>query len=544
MRNFLLLGIMVIALLLRTIGLHNHPAGFTPDEASFGYDAYSLLQTGKDQWGDPWPLSFKSFGDYKLPLYGYILMPFISIFGLNEFSVRLPNTLVGTAAVAVTYFLTKKLFPKDERIAFLSAFLLAVSPWHIPMSRGAFEANLTTFLLPLGIWAFLKGLENNKYFLLTALAFGLNLFSYHSARLVTPLIVIVLFVLYYKKIKFSPVSVASMTLLVLTLFLSALTMLGKGGGRLATSGIYSEAGYSAAFANRHEAVISGLPNFLAFLFNNKFVFIFHQFVENYVKYFSIPFFWTDGPAEGTYGMMPGFGVLHWFESIFIVGFVFWLVNNFKDKSAVLLTSWLLIAPVPAALSLGPGYAANRAEIILPALHIASTIGGVYLFNYLKKLVSPKLIFVTFALVATISMSFFVEEYFFQQPIDQGKAMIFGTRQIFEKINTSSCNAEMIVVDKSISEGHIYPTFYNQIDPIIYQSATSQWNFEEMGLQWVDQQPEYKLESYVFRGVDVNNEANRDDPTKLVVTDKVSEFVPVDTILSPAGEPIYYIYCFE
>ena len=110
MHKWLLIGICIVGLVARIVGLTTHPTGFTPDEASFGYDAYSLLKTGKDQWGKSWPLVFESFGDYKSPLYTYLTVPFVFIFSLTKFAVRLPNALLGSGAVLVVYFLAKKLF--------------------------------------------------------------------------------------------------------------------------------------------------------------------------------------------------------------------------------------------------------------------------------------------------------------------------------------------------------------------------------------------------------------------------------------------------
>src|SRR5579859_2783590 len=200
MKRWLLVGIIALGFALRIIGLSNHPAGFTPDEASFGYDAYSILKTGKDQWGHTLPLVFKSFGDDKLPVYTYLAIPGIAVFGLNEFSVRLPNAILGTLAIVVVYFLSKELF-KDEKLALLSGFLIAISPWHIMLSRGAFEANLTTFFLPLGMLLFLLGLKNRNFSILSAIVFGINLFTYHTARILTPLIVFFLIWQNWKEMK-------------------------------------------------------------------------------------------------------------------------------------------------------------------------------------------------------------------------------------------------------------------------------------------------------------------------------------------------------
>src|SRR5260221_3091030 len=105
MRKWLIIGIVLLGFLLRALSISNHPVGFTPDEASFGYDAYSILKTGRDQWGQAMPSVFKSFGDDKLPAYTYLVVPFVATFGLNETAVRLPNAILGTLAIVVVYLL-------------------------------------------------------------------------------------------------------------------------------------------------------------------------------------------------------------------------------------------------------------------------------------------------------------------------------------------------------------------------------------------------------------------------------------------------------
>src|SRR3989344_3561506 len=148
--------IFILAFALRFFQLGTNPPGLYWDEVSLGYNAYSILQTGKDEHNRFLPLdTFKAFGDYKPPGYIYAAVPTIALFGLSEFATRLPSALFGSLTVLLTYFLAKRIF-EDEAIALLSAFFLAISPWHLQFSRGAFEANLGLFFSTLGIYLFLK----------------------------------------------------------------------------------------------------------------------------------------------------------------------------------------------------------------------------------------------------------------------------------------------------------------------------------------------------------------------------------------------------
>ncbi|KKQ43486.1 MAG: hypothetical protein US60_C0001G0001, partial [Microgenomates group bacterium GW2011_GWC1_37_8] len=122
--NIALLLIILLSFIVRVVGIGKYPVGFTQDEASFGYDAYSLLKTGKDQWGVSFPLVLRSFGDFKLPLYTYLTVPSVAIFGLNEFATRLPNAIFGALAVLATYLMVLE-FTKDKKLALVSALFLA-----------------------------------------------------------------------------------------------------------------------------------------------------------------------------------------------------------------------------------------------------------------------------------------------------------------------------------------------------------------------------------------------------------------------------------
>src|SRR4030042_5617200 len=90
---------------------------------------------------------------------------------------------------------------KRKDLAIWSSLLLAVSPWHISLSRGAFEANLTVLFLTLSVWLFYRGLERYKYLWISSIFFGINLFTYHSARIFTPILFIVLILLNKKKLR-------------------------------------------------------------------------------------------------------------------------------------------------------------------------------------------------------------------------------------------------------------------------------------------------------------------------------------------------------
>lgn len=534
--NLLLIAIILFGFLLRVAFIDARPSGFTPDEASFGYDAYSLIKTGQDQWGNSWPLVLKSFGDYKMPLYTYLSIPTVYLFGLNEAAVRLPNVLLGTLAILATYLLAKELF--DKKVALFAALLLALSPWHIPMSRGAFEANLTAFFMPLGVYLFIKGVKKPSFMLFSALIFGFNLFTYHSARLVTPFVVLAL-VYSYKDVLVNNYKKHLQAAIVFSIFaVTGLYSLLQGSAvRASTSTIFSTA--ENVFHERVNSIAAGEPLLLAKLFNNKATYLIDKFVGNYTSYFSPEFLFINGAREGTYGMVSGMGLLFPYEAIALVVVIVLLVGK-KLKLPLWMWAWLLIAPIPAAISVGPGLAANRAAIMMPVIQIISAVGVAQIYFYMNKKLK-KFAPASAAILIGLFFIFFMENYLYAQPAKEAKAMIYGGREVMASVSLIEDQYDEVIITKSLSEPHIFAAFYNRIDPKLFQEEAKRWNFEEQGFDWVDQQPVYSLGQYTFKSINWHDDVKV--PNILFVTEanNVPETVNLlDIINYPNGQPAYAI----
>lgn len=536
MNKWFLVIILGLAFILRVVSLDRLPVGFTPDEASFGYDAYSILKTGKDQWGTTMPLVLKSFGDYKAPLYSYILIPFISVFDLNKFSVRLPNALMGVGAVYVLYLLSSVLFKKleinERKMSLLAALMLALSPWHIMMSRGGFEANMITFFLTLAVYLFFI-----KKYSLSALFFGLNLFTYHSAKLITPLIVLFLVAITYKEIKELGFKKIINPFLILSFFglLTLYTFTLGAGERVKDVNIFSGS-IEEGSEIKNMAVISSEPYFVSKLIHNKYTVSFDRFLNNYVSYFSPQFLLTKGPAETTYGMMPGTGVLNVVEFIGLISFILFFVKYKQNKIILFLILWLLVSIIPASLATGPGFAANRAVAMLPVLQLISAIGLYNLVISFKNLKYP------LAFLAVLSFLVFIERYIFISPIKSAQGMLFGNLETAQYLIEKDNNEDYkeIIISKTLSEPHIYIAFASKMDPNEFQEDSKKWNFEEQNLKWVDQLPIYSLNKFIFKKYNWRDEIS----TNSLIAGKVDEFPeltnPLHSVKYLDGIPAIYI----
>lgn len=517
--------------MIRFISLANFPSGFNADEASFGYDAYSILHTGHDQWGGFLPIVLKSFGDYKAPVYSYLAIPSIAAFGLNVFSTRLPNVLVGSLAVLTVYLLVRKL-SKSEILGNLAAVLLAFNPWSVMISRGAVEANLIVLFLPLGIYLFLI-----KKYSWSALVFGIGMFTYHSAKVITPVVVLGLLAIYKDdlvKIGFKKIIPAA---LIFTLFLLGMIYTFKvGGGARISERSITDGALEQGFQERMAAISKGEGSFLSKLLHNKYQVIAVRFVDNYLQYSSPKFLFENGAGDGSYAMIPGIGIIYVFEGLLFVGILPFILLDKKHRNIILgLFLWLLLSPIPSALASGVGYSGNRASAMMPVVQILEAFGGMGWYLLLKRF-NRKVFFgltAAFAVLMIFEIVGFTKAYFKLPSNTVLRQMDYGNLEVMAWLAQNS-NGKNIILSRSLSEPQIFVAFADRWNPKDYQLSTKNWNVET----WVDQIPEYKLGQYTIESVNWKNSIN-----SLVVV-RADELPnnqnPTKTFYLPDGTPNIYI----
>jgi len=171
---------------LRLAWLGSIPAGLSHDEAVKGYDAWSVLHTGRDQYGERLPLVFRGIGDQREALLPYLIVASEAVFGPTDFAVRLPGALAGIALVGAVFLLGRETL--GARAGLVAAVLLAVAPWAVQVSRLAFRAGLLPLTTTLGLWLFLRAVRRGRGFFLAGLVLGLGLHTYLAARVFLPLL--------------------------------------------------------------------------------------------------------------------------------------------------------------------------------------------------------------------------------------------------------------------------------------------------------------------------------------------------------------------
>ena len=198
--NILIYLIMLLAVLTRLVYLGKLPDGLHLDEAYAGYISWSLMTEGMDSWGYPYPVYFIAWGGGMNALYSYLAIPFFKLLGISVFSYRLPQALIGVFCIYIMYDLGRMLFHRKAGCFF--AFILAINPWHIMNTRFAIESNLAPgmFLIALWLLVYAEKTQKLRYFIFSAICFGLTLYCYAMTWLIVPLFLVFCLLFFYKRI--------------------------------------------------------------------------------------------------------------------------------------------------------------------------------------------------------------------------------------------------------------------------------------------------------------------------------------------------------
>ncbi|MGO4543525.1 glycosyltransferase family 39 protein [Paenibacillus sp. 2TAB23] len=184
-RNRLLLLLFIIGAAVRVLYAGAIPGGLNQDEASIGYEAYSILHYGMDRNGVTLPIHLIAWGSGQNALYAYLSIPFVYLFGLNPISVRMVSMLFGLIGMVLFYLIAKRVFQK-EAVALSSAFLIVICPWHIMMSRWALESNIFPTLVLLAVYFLFKAFEQPRWLVGFTITLAFSLYAYGTAYFFVP----------------------------------------------------------------------------------------------------------------------------------------------------------------------------------------------------------------------------------------------------------------------------------------------------------------------------------------------------------------------
>jgi len=507
--EYLVLALIVLlGAFLRFYQLGVNPPSIDWDETSIGYNAYSILKTGADEYGNHLPIAFRSFDDYKPPVYVYLTVPSVALFGLNEFAVRLPAALIGVAAIVVVYFLVKEILlnwdrNKREYIALASAFFLAISPWHLQFSRAAFEGNVGMFFLILSLLFFLRAFKNKYLYLLFAVSFVLSTYSYHSFRLINPILLLVLLAIFYKRLIKQKILVAISLIIIIVFsaaaYVSFFSPTGAG-ARLSMVTVFSDPTLQMRSAIN---IVDAKRNndFIGEIINNRRLIFIPTIIKGYLDHFNFDFLFVHGDG-GVQHHAYNMGMLYLWDFPFIILGIIFLFKKI-DRRILLLFILFILAPVPAAITTGTPHPV-RAIAMIPGFQIFSSVGFFLVLSMILKS-KYKLIGIIIGLVIIASLIFnvkyYLESYYVATPIKYGYFWQFGYKEALNYAKENEAKFKNIIMTYQYDQPYIYYLFYNKIDPPWYQKN---WDYNGNGT--VDRFKRV-IGKYTFRNIEYSKDIN-------------------------------------
>ena len=527
----ILIMITVISLFLRFYHISSYPGSLSIDEVSFGYNANSILKTGRDEYGALFPLSFKALGDYKLPVQVYLTSLSVGAFGLNEFSIRLFVALFGSFTPVVLVLLLRELkFSKFSSL--LTGIWLAISPWHIVYSRSTFETITALFFVLLGTLFYLqtKREKSNMKLSVSLIFFGLSVWTYNSMRVFTPLLIMFLLLIDYQSIKKhfkKKPSYYLLPLLIVLLFFGPLLIMGIANkdllGRASDLWITNDPVFNQTLHKQSYSSIS------EFIFDNDYYLIFMEWVKQYASYFDLKFIFWKG-LNLTPSNRLGLGLLGVIElPVFIAGVYFITTSkNLLRKKFTLF--WLLVGPLAASFTRGEP-SSIRVLVWIPffAFVLASFFEKLNKLQLKKRNIVLAIYFVMFFFSSLYSYDIYVNgfrKYY-------GDVWHYGYKEALVYVCNNYAKYDKVIVTdmygrfepKTKTVPYLYALVHCNYDPVLFGTNREIFNIEFRQPHWFS---DSKLQNTLLIG------SNWDFPEGFP-----AEWIKKTTYF-PSGEPALHI----
>ncbi len=521
----IILGLIVLfGGFLRMTSLDKNPPHLGNDEISIAYDSYSIRTTGKDEYGISWPLSFRSHRDYKPPLYAYLNMPFNFIFGNNEYGIRFLSALSGTLMILIIGIMGFKL--GGSKLGLLAAFLLAINPKSIFVSRMSYESNLAALLVLVGVYLMYLFKEKKKYIylLFSGIFLGFSIWAYHTEKGLVPLLITVLPWWWRKEIKLRKWILLWLTviLLMIPIFWDFVNVQMKDPYNRATSQIW----YSGVGIQDY---LKTTTDFLP----KKVIKVLADPVYRYIEHFNFDFLFTKGMELFPKNEPLNFG---WFLITTFPLLIIGLINlkNIFGKNFSWILIWWGLCPIVPSLTYGELAAVRNLPFISPTILIMAA-GGLIIWQKSKKWR------IVLLLAILINFIYFGVTYFVHFPKISGDNFQYGYKQSWLYIKPIVDNFDEIIIEprfgingQFIGLPRLYFGYFKAFDPI------------EM-LERDDKSG--KIGKYQIRNVDWNEEKIKPKSIYIVsisnppTSGAESLLKLLTTINNPDGQKQFLIYTF-
>jgi 4-amino-4-deoxy-L-arabinose transferase-like glycosyltransferase len=464
----LLFLIFFLALFLRLYKLGSLPFNFHEDEVLSGYVGRFILQNGKDLYGNPWPLLyFNKFGDYYIILPMYLAGLSTYLFGVNEFATRFPIALIASLTVFPIFILSFWTF-RNKTAALLASLVIAITPWHIVLSRSTTEGIIGSSVYLSGIVVLLSAVkkQNIGHLIISSLLFLLSYLIYHPFRVYVPLTFLPVFVL-FNSLKQNKKFLYSLILFTLVFF-SLTFYIGRtpwGKGRFVQTSIFSPISGVTIKINQLIFQEPGNSNIKARIFHNKPVGYSREFINQYLTYFSPIYLFVNGWLRSRYAV-PEQGPLF----ILFLVFLFFAFIPIGSKNAIkadkkivaLLIYLILISVVPAATTVVESPNVHRSAFMVLPLSIFIAL-GLYKTFQLKswKILLP----ISLCFLLSIEFVYFWHQYSTHSDLFNSDVRNDGQKQVGIFAGKMEKNYDQVILPTEGAMSLYYLYFNNDFNPV-------------------------------------------------------------------------------
>lgn len=523
----LLILICILFLFTRFYKVAEIPPSLYWDEASIGYNAYSILKTGTDEWGKHFPIHFRAFGEFKLPVFIYSVSLIEVLFGLSEFAIRFTAILYSFATLIVIYFLGTKISQRKE-IGLLSAFLYCISSWSFIFSRTGYEVNAGIFFYLLGILLMLNFYKSIIYPYLSTICFILSLYSYNGFRIVAPLTFIVLFLFIGNeqilKRKLSYILISLLLFIISIIPIAKVSIYDAGFGRIQSFTIFPtiKQVYDLQGHPRLQ-IIYDRSNNTKLKFGESLL----TFTQNYLSHFSPDFLILRGDKNQR-SQQKGFGQIYSIDIIFFFLGILYLLKV-KKRLMYLPIILLFINPIPASLFKESPHAL-RALPMVPFICIISAIG---IWRIGQK---NKSIYVWAPLVYLLFFGNYFWHFLTSYPKTSSLDWQYPYKQIYNQYHFEFNKFDEIVISNQYAQPYIFALFYLKIPSSEFKQKVKYANVEDWGFSTVTE-----IGKFRFKKIDQKESFKPNSLIFITPSEKINSLKEVGIIKNLDNSAGLYIY---
>ncbi len=536
----LFIGIIVLSVILRLWQLGNIPPSPDWDEVALGYDAYSLLHTGRDEYGKLFPVVLRSFNDYKPAMYAYLAIPSVAVFGLNTFAVRLPSAVFGVIATIVLFFLIRELFEKykyKDQLALISSLLFAISPWSLQFSRIGFESNVGDAFNILMALFFVKGLKKPLLLGLSATMGAFSIYTYQSDKVFTPLLALLLIFVFRKalfalKKKYLILAVVVGFVVISPMIFYILT---DKSALLRVKGTSIFNYQTEILKNNVQKLERDKANndYLGLVLDNRRVVYAKTIVYGYISHFDLNWLFTSGDILRHHA--PNVGIIYLFELPFILIGIYKLLFSDLDKKAKLtILGWFLLAPVPASITTGVPHAVRTLNF-LPTWQILSAVGLVSSLYFILQYKRIKYFAISiFLCLAIFNFTYYLNQYFVQLNYYTSQDWQYGYKEAVAEVVAKYDKYDKIIISdrEPMDKSYMFFLFYLKYPPAEYQkigvNSSGQFDYH------------HQFDKFVFRNIDWEQDYKLRDTMIVATSREIAPKFATKVIKNLDGSPAIVI----